>query len=83
MLIFISAVLVQARGGFAAGCVFGVMVSGVVGLAVPSGPSHPLYEALARGKDGPTRTYYIIVPHFATIIGGLAGSGSTRGWIAW
>jgi phytol kinase len=73
-LIFISAVVVQAFGGFIAVCVFGTMVSGVVGLAVLRGPNDPLYEAIAREQDGPFRTYYVVVPHFATMIGGLAAN---------
>jgi len=74
VLIFLSAVLVQAFGGFVAVCVFGTMVSAIVGLAVLRGPNNPLYEALAREQDGPARTYYIVIPHFATAIGGLAGN---------
>jgi phytol kinase len=74
VLIFVSAVVVQAIGGFAAVCVFGMMVSLVVGLAVRRGPNDPQYEALAREQDGRYRTYYIIVPYFATLIGGLASN---------
>jgi phytol kinase len=74
VLIFLSAVIVQAVGGFAAVCVFGVMVSVVVGHAVFRGPNDPRYEALAREQDGPDRTYYIVVPYFATLIGGLASN---------
>src|SRR5215207_3066697 len=73
-LIFLSAVVVQAAGGFVAVCVFGVMVSVVVGFAVLRGPNDRLYEALAREQDGTARTYYIIVPYFATLIGGLASN---------
>jgi len=74
VLIFVSAVVVQAFGGFVAVCVFGMMVSVVVGLAVLRGPDDRLYEALAREQDGPYRTYYIVVPYFATLIGGLASN---------
>lgn len=73
-LIFISAVVVQALGGFVAVCVFGMMVSLVVGLAVLRGPNDRLYEALARERDGPARTYYIVIPYFATLIGGLTSN---------
>ena len=73
-LIFISAVVVQASGGFVAVCVFGMMVSLVVGLAVMRGPNDRLYEALAREQDGPARTYYIVIPYFATLIGGLTSN---------
>lgn len=74
VLIFISAVFVQAFGGFVAVCVFGTMVSIVVAHAILSGPGTPLYEAIAREQDGRDRTYFIIVPYFATLIGGLASS---------
>src|SRR4030095_3411983 len=74
VLIFISAVFVQAFGGFWAVCVFGTMVSLVVAHAILSGPGTPLYEAIAREQDGRDRTYFIIVPYFATLIGGLASS---------
>jgi len=74
VLIFTSAVFVQVLGGFWAVCVFGVMVSLVVGLAVIRGPGSPFYEALAREHDGPDRTYYIVVPYFATLIGGMASN---------
>ena len=71
VLIFTSAVAVHAVGGFWAVCVFGLMVSLVVGVAVFRGRGNRLYEALARAQDRPHRTYYIIVPYFATLIGGM------------
>lgn len=73
-LIFTSAVFVHALGGFWAVCVFGCMVSLVVGLAVFRGRGNRLYEALARRQDGPHRTYYIVVPYFATLIGGMVSN---------
>ena len=74
VLIFASAVFVQALGGFWAVCVFGLMVSLVVGLAIYRGPGDRLYETLAREQDGPDRTYYIIIPYFATLIGGMTSN---------
>lgn len=74
VLIFSSAVFVNALGGFWAVCVFGLMVSVVVGFAVFRGRGNRLYEALARKQDGPDRTYYIIVPYFATLIGGMVSN---------
>lgn len=74
VLIFTSAVFVQAFGGFWAVCVFGLMVSLVVGLAIYRGPGDRLYETLAREQDGPDRTYYIIIPYFATLIGGMTSN---------
>ena len=74
VLIFTSAVFVHAFGGFWAVCVFGLMVSLVVGLAIVRGPGDGFYEALAREQDGPDRTYYIVIPYFATLIGGMTSS---------
>lgn len=74
VLIFTSAVFVQAFGGFWAVCVFGVMVSLVVGLAILRGRGDGFYEALAREQDGPDRTYYIVIPYFATLIGGMTSN---------
>lgn len=74
LLIFTSAVLVQSLGGFWAVCVFGLMVSMVVGGAVFRGPGNRLFEALARKQDRPHRTYYVIIPYFATLIGGMTSN---------
>jgi len=74
VLIFVSAVFVQFLGGFWAVCVFGLMVSLVVGLAIVRGPGDGFYEALAREQDGSHRTYYIVVSYFATLIGGMASN---------
>ena len=73
-LIFLSVVVVHALWGFVAVCLFGSMVSLVVAYAVWRGRGHSFYEALAREEDGPARTYYVIAPYFATMIGGLASN---------
>lgn len=69
-LIFISAAVVQSILGLQVLCVFGLAVSAMVFLAVLLGNGNMLYEALAREKDTPHRTHYIVVPYFATLIGG-------------
>lgn len=74
LLIFTSALFAHAVGGFRAVCVFGLMVSLVVGLAVFRGQGDWGYEALAREQDGPDRTYYIVVSYFATLIGGMTSN---------
>jgi len=73
-LIFFSAALVQWRWGTPIVCLFGGMTTCVVFLAILLGPGNLLYEAMAREKDEPHRTYYIIVPYFAVLIGGLVGN---------
>src|SRR4026208_800371 len=50
------------------------MVSLVVGLAVLRGPKGRQYEAIGREQGGPARTYYIVIPYFATLIGGLTSN---------
>ena len=55
-------------------CLFGGMTSLVVFYAVLRGEGNMLYEAMAREKDAPKRTYYVIAPYFATLIGGVAAN---------
>jgi phytol kinase len=52
-------------------CLFGAICTITVFFAVWRGPGNPLYEALARERDEPHRTYFILVPYFTTAIGGL------------
>ena len=52
-------------------CVFGGMTTLAIAYALLRGPGHVMYEAMAREKDAPKRTHYIVVPYFATLIGGL------------
>lgn len=70
-LIFGTAALLQWLFGTSAVCLFGAMCSLVVFFAVWCGPSNLLYEAIAREKDEPRRTLFIVTPYFATLIGGL------------
>ncbi|HOD52437.1 MAG TPA: hypothetical protein PLJ71_11035, partial [Candidatus Hydrogenedentes bacterium] len=50
---------------------FGGMTTLVIAYALLRGPGHFMYEAIAREKDAPKRTHYVVVPYFATLIGGL------------
>ena len=43
----------------------------VIFFAVWRGSSNILYEAMAREKDEPHRTLFILVPYFTTLAGGL------------
>ena len=70
-LIFGTVAALQGLWGTPAVCLFGGMSSLVIFFAVWQGPGHRLYEAMAREKDAPHRTYYIVAPYFATLIGGL------------
>jgi len=55
-------------------CLFGGMTSLVIAYALFRGSGYFMYEAMAREKDAPHRTYYVIIPYFATLIGGLMSS---------
>jgi phytol kinase len=73
-LIFGSVALIQWLWGTQIVCLFGGMTTLVVFYAVFRGPGNMLYEAMAREKDEPHRTHYIVVAYFATLIGGLASN---------
>jgi phytol kinase len=73
-LVFGTAAGLQAAAGSRAVCLFGAMTSIVVLYAVARGPGDLLYEAMAREKDAPRRTFYILVPYFTTLLGGVASS---------
>lgn len=70
-LIFGSVAAIQWLLGTPSVCLFGGMTSLVIFYAIWRGPGNPLYEAMAREKDEPHRTHYIVVPYLATLIGGL------------
>jgi phytol kinase len=73
-LIFFTVVGLNVWSGTRAVCLFGAMASLVIFYAVWRGDGHPLYEAMAREKDAPHRTLYIVVPYCATLLGGLIAS---------
>lgn len=74
VLTFLSAAFVQMRWALPGLCVFGAGATLVLAYAIAKGAGHPLYEAIAREQDAPHRTYYIIIPYFATLAGGLASN---------
>ncbi|MCP4754608.1 MAG: hypothetical protein GY866_27305 [Proteobacteria bacterium] len=73
-LVFASVAAIHTLWGVPAVCLFGGSATLVVFYAVVRGPGHLLYEAMAREKDEPHRTYFVIVPYFATLAGGLAAN---------
>lgn len=72
--IFGTVAVLHSTGGTPAVCLFGAMTSLVVFHAVLLGDGHLLYEAMAREKDAPRRTWYIVIPYFATLVGGVCSS---------
>ncbi len=73
-LIFGTVAALQGLGGTPAVCLFGAMCSLTVFFAVWRGRGNLFYEAMAREKDEPHRTHFILVPYFTTLVGGLASS---------
>ena len=71
VIVFLTAAAVQWFWGLPGVFVFGAAASAVVFYSVFRGEGHPLYEAIAREQDAPYRTYYVVVPYFATLLGGL------------
>jgi phytol kinase len=70
-LIFGSVVVVNWIWDTPGVCLFGAMTTLPIAYALLRGPGHFMYEAMAREKDAPKRTHYVVVPYFATLIGGL------------
>ena len=73
-LIFSTVAVLQWRYGTPAVCLFGGMCTLSVFFAVWRGPGNLLYEAMAREKDEPHRTFFILVPYFTTLAGGLVSN---------
>ena len=73
-LIFGTVVAAHRIWGLPGVCLFGGMTTLVLAFALWRGAGHPWYEALAREKDAPRRTHYVVVPYAATLLGGLAAN---------
>jgi phytol kinase len=73
-MIFMTVALIHIVWGLPIVCLFGGMTSLVLFYAVLRGTDHILYEAMAREEDEPHRTLFIVVPYFATLIGGVTSN---------
>jgi len=73
-LIFFTAVGLHIRGGMPAVNVLGLGMGIYVLLSVWAGKGNFFYEAMAREKDAPHRSYFIIVPYLTTALGGLVSN---------
>ena len=69
--VFGTVVAVNSQYGLPGVYVFGAMTTLAIGYALVRGEGYYLYEAMAREKDAPHRTRYIIEPYLATLVGGL------------
>lgn len=74
IVIFASATAIQVTGGMRSLCLFGVATSLAIFAAIWCGPGNLAYEAIARESDAPQRTYYVLVPYFATFLGGVTAN---------
>jgi phytol kinase len=86
-VIFTAAAGVHAGFGLPGTMVFGTVIAALVVGAVLRGDGHPFYEALARDRDRPHRTLFIVVPLITTAVGGLvsalvAGPFASVGYLA-
>lgn len=70
-LIFFSSSLIQTFWGLKMLCMFGTCTACIVCLALFLGSGNLLYEAMAREKDEPHRTWFIIAPLLTTVLGGV------------
>ena len=73
-VVFTTAAVVHSVWDLGGTVAFGAVVAGMVLAAVLKGDGHPFYEALARDKDRPRRTLFIVVPLVTTAVGGLASA---------
>ncbi len=86
-LIFTTAAVVHAVWDLAGTVVFGSVIAGMVLAAVLRGEGHPFYEALAREKDEPRRSLFVVIPLVTTALGGvlsalMAGPYAAVGYLA-
>jgi phytol kinase len=73
-LIFLTVSAIHVWFGLPAVCLFGGMTTLVIFGAVALGSGNLLYEAIAREKDAPHRTFYVVVPYVATLLGGVVSN---------
>lgn len=78
--IFTGAGLVHAWGGLPATNAYGAVVAALVLAAVVRGDGDSFYEALARDRDRPRRSLFIVVPLVTTAVGGLASALVAGPW---
>ena len=73
-LIFTSAGVIGAFGGFPAVQAYGTGVGIVILAAVLCGENSRLFRAISRPSDAPYERTYILVPFLMTVLGGLSSN---------
>lgn len=71
IMIFSMAGILQIVIGLSGVVLFGIIVVLFVLFAVYKGDNFPFYEALARPKDAPKRSTFIVLPLLTTALGGM------------
>ena len=71
VFVFSSSAIIQTYGTLSVLCIYGTWVSLAVWWAIYKADGHKFYECLARPKDSPHRTRFVIQPWLATLAGGL------------
>lgn len=74
IVIFTSAAAVHVWFDLPGTLVFGSVVAALVLVTVARGEGDPFYEALARERDRPRRSLFIVVPLVTTALGGLGAA---------
>ena len=82
-IIFSGACGVHLIWGLPAVTLFGSIVSICVLYAVYRGDGFSFYEALARPSDEPRRSVFVIVPLFATVLGGIVSNLLSPALLLW
>ncbi|MBN1780521.1 hypothetical protein JW948_05295 [bacterium] len=74
LLIFTSAAIIQTRVRLPGVILFGIVVTlCIIGTCI-FGRQWPFYRSLARPKDAPHQTFFILIPMAATALGGLVSN---------
>jgi phytol kinase len=79
-LIFTAAGVVDLLWGLGGVVVLATAAVAVVSYAVIRGDGFPFYEAMARPRDAPRRTLFIVVPMAMTALGGVLSNLLFPGW---
>ena len=74
IVIFSTAAGIHAVWDLEGTMAFGTVIATMVLIAVWRGEGFPFYEAMARERDHPRRSFFIVVPMVTTAVGGLAAS---------
>lgn len=86
-VVFTAAAMVHVLWGLPGALCFGTIMAAAVLISAARGEGDRLYDALAREKDAPRQTLFILVPMVTTAVGGflaavITGPFATVGFLA-